>query len=107
MGVIAGQLGYTGLRVFRYTSQGLTTGAGRPSFAPCDESNDDDDCYDARRGFVFLEVLPVSRSTTVVPIRLKTALAERVKATAAYTGRSTNRYIADLLAAVLGDERRA
>ena len=56
---------------------------------------------------MFLEVLPVSRSTTVVPIRLKTALAERVKATAAYTGRSTNRYIADLLAAVLGDERRA
>jgi hypothetical protein len=47
--------------------------------------------------------------TTIVPIRIKHALAERVKARAASTGRSTSRYISDLLSAVHGDgdERQA
>ena len=42
-------------------------------------------------------------SSTIIPIRLKVSLAERVKAAAARSGRPTSRYITDILGALLGD----
>ena len=41
--------------------------------------------------------------STIITIRVKNALAERVKATAARTGRSPNRLLNDILAATYGD----
>ncbi len=57
-----------------------------------------------RGAFVFLEVLAVpSPNTTVVAIRVPDALAKRVKATAAYSGRTPNKFVNDILAAMFGE----
>jgi predicted DNA binding CopG/RHH family protein len=47
-----------------------------------------------------------SNHTTVVTIRVKDALAERVKATAAHSGRSTNKFLNDIIAAMFGGDQR-